>query len=54
MNKLIDRGLSADKIRDLIMDVALTGNGGNVAQAARSMGLTRAQVAYWAEKHGIT
>jgi transcriptional regulator with GAF, ATPase, and Fis domain len=50
VERILDDSTSLDKLEELIMDVAVERSNGNLSSAARSLGLTRPQLAYRLKK----
>lgn len=50
--RLLDTGMTQQDLTDELVRAALDRHGGNVSQAARAIGMTRAQVQYWKKKNG--
>ncbi len=51
-SKMLDAGLTQQDLNDSLIAAALEQSGGNISQAARLIGMSRAQVSYWITKRG--
>ena len=52
LDHVLRHGVGLDGVEGLLLDAALTRSGGNVASAARLLGMTRPQFAYRLKRHG--